>query len=96
MGSNFCGRVLSLGFQEETHGELRTFKGFGVGVHAVAFTPDGKKLITASGGDLKFWDAEKGVEQQSIKGVAPLLVTPDGTKLISATWNHKVQILSPP
>ncbi len=58
-------------------------------VHAVAFTPDGKRVISADGdGKIKLWDATTGQELDTLgvdEGrVLALAVNADGTRIASA------------
>lgn len=58
---------------------------------AVAFTPDGRSLVTGwLSGALQVWDVERGKQVHQLAGhssvVAALAVTPDGRRLASADW----------
>jgi len=62
-----------------THGLSRTVKGHTGFVFSVAWSPDGKRILSASEDDtLKLWDAETSAEKLTLKGknftVAQVLV----------------------
>ena len=64
-------------------------------VYAVAYTPDGKRVVSADGdGKIKLWDATTGQELGTIgthKGrVLALAVNADGTRIASAGDEKKV------
>lgn len=70
------------------------------GVRSIAFTPDGKTLLTASGdGTLKLWDATTGESLRAFPGhtgeVSGVFVTPDGTRAVSA-GDHTIRVWSMP
>lgn len=80
--------------RDGTSGELvRTLPaepGVGAHVQGVAFTPDGRQLISLAGGELKVWDADAGALRRTItRGgetggrLMCLAVSPDG-KLVAA------------
>jgi WD40 repeat protein len=61
----------------ETGKELLSFKGHTALVQNVVFSPDGRRLASASarsegrtGGEIKLWDAEKGYDLLTLKDVA--------------------------
>jgi serine/threonine protein kinase len=71
----------------------------GSDVHALAFSPDGKFLLTASArgnGDINIWDAETGKPDGALKGHTSGLFEfsfgPDGKTLVSAGWEPKVRV----
>ena len=73
---------------------LRGHSGF---VQAVAFSPDGKRLATASVDQTaKVWDAESGKELLTLRGhsgsVNKVAFSPDGKRLATANANGTVQV----
>jgi WD40 repeat protein len=62
-------------------------------VSNVAFSPDGKRLVTASGDKtVKVWDAETGQELLTLKGGGGIAFSPDGHRLASGTGAGTVTI----
>ena len=72
----------------QTGQELLTFKmGHTASVHRLAYSPDGKRLASASvDGTLKVWDAQTGQELLTFKGhVWSVAFSPDGKRLASGS-----------
>ena len=72
------------------HRDLFTLKGGSNGVSRVTYSPDGKRLATASrDGMVRLWDAMTGQETLTLKGhtngVFGLAFSPDGKRLASAS-----------
>jgi WD40 repeat protein len=71
------------------HSDFLTFRGHASSVLGVAFSPDDKRLASASGDQtVKVWDAQTGQEELSLKGhtgaVQGVCFSPDGKRLASA------------
>jgi len=64
--------------------KVPTFRGHTDPVTSVAFSPDGKRIISTSLRKVKVWDADKGTETLSING-SPNAVSPNGKRIASAT-----------
>jgi WD40 repeat protein len=73
--------------------ELFTQPQQGPRIDSVAFSPDGKRLLTDSATGLQVWDARSGQALQQVEihpaGVTSLCFTPDGQRLAVAAWNAK-------
>ena len=59
---------------------------------AAAFSPDGKKVVSAEEKYIRVWDAEKGELLLSINGknygrISSVAFSPDGTRIVSASHN---------
>jgi eukaryotic-like serine/threonine-protein kinase len=87
--------------------ELLTLKGNAEEVHSVAFSPDGKRVVSGGGlqfddpanplpGELKVWDAETGKELRNITGhkgmVASVAFSPDGERILSGGADKTVKV----
>lgn len=70
-----------------------TLPGHKQGVWAVAFSPDGKTMITgAEGGSVRLWDAAAGTELRALASsedavpASAITFSPDGTKVLTGSW----------
>jgi WD40 repeat protein len=73
--------------------EPLTLKGHTDWVHSVAFSPDGKRLASASGDQtVKVWDIARGQEKLTLKGhtgtVISVVFSSDGKRLASASRDN--------
>ena len=59
-------------------GEVATLRGFMQGVHSVAFSADGRRLVTGSDGQeaIKFWDTKTWQELITLEGQGSIFRTP--------------------
>jgi WD40 repeat protein/serine/threonine protein kinase len=79
------------------HLDLLTFRGRRGSGRGVAYSPDGRRLASASlDGSLKVWDARTGLEvvavdtrQDMVSGVA---YSPDGRRLATGSWDKTVKV----
>ena len=85
--------------------EIRRFEGHGGGVNEVAFTPDGRYILSAGGSDqgldvpgvdnsIRIWEMETGEQVQILEGheagVYHVKVSPDGSKALTLSLDGAV------
>src|SRR5262249_51449950 len=79
-----------------TGAEKFTLTGHGETITALAFTPDGKPLVSASEGQLKVWDTANGKEVRTItdigaKQVPVVTVTEDNKRIVAWVANTIIE-----
>jgi len=77
--------------------QVRTFAGHSDWVWAVAFSPDGTQLLTASGDHTaKLWNADTGAEIRTFSGHTDALqaaaFSPDGTRLLTGSADFTMKL----
>jgi WD40 repeat protein len=80
--------------------DLRTLQGHTSGVMRVVYSPDGRRLASASNDHtVKIWDAATGQECLTLKGhtreVSGVAYSPDGRCLASSSWDGTVKLWNP-
>jgi WD40 repeat protein len=66
-------------------------------VTSVAFSPDGKTIVSGSSDQtVRVWDAATGVEQHKITGhkspVTSVAFSPNGKTIVSGSWDRTVRV----
>ena len=76
---------------------MQTLEGHGGWVNSVAFSPDGRQIVSGSGdGTVKVWDRESGACAQTLKGhggwVPSVAFSPDGRQIVSGSGDGTVKV----
>jgi hypothetical protein len=65
-------------------------------VWSVAFSPDGRRVVTATGNTARIWDVGSGVEVVALKGhksnVWSAAFSADGTRVVTASSDNTVRV----
>ena len=74
---------------------LMTLRGHTYGVYSVAFSPDGKRIVSGSL-ELKVWDAESASELLTLRGhkswVLSIAFSPDGKRVVSGSGDNTLKV----
>ncbi|MBN1360116.1 MAG: serine/threonine protein kinase [Sedimentisphaerales bacterium] len=70
-----------------------TFRGHKGKVGAVAFSPDGKRIVSAGADNrLQVWDADTGEQWRTLSGTAPIAFSPDGNWVVSGSGGNTLKL----
>jgi WD40 repeat protein len=73
-----------------------------LGLHSVAFTPDGKRIVAGSNGReaIKIWDADSREDLATLEGKGSLFrnvcISPDGNMIAARNWNGILHVWHAP
>ena len=95
-GGGFSDNVIRL-WDTTTARELRSIKGHTYNITGLAFTPDGKHLLSsAMDQTLRLWDVATGAEVRQFKGheagVTGMALAPDGKTVATASQDQTVRV----
>ena len=66
------------------------------GAHAVAYSPDGKRIVTGYGKTASIWDAATGQEILTLKGhkdtVSTIMYSSDGKRIVTGSWDNTAKV----
>jgi WD40 repeat protein len=82
------------------HLDLLTLRGHTMEVTAAGFSPDGRRLVTASyDGTARLWDAATGRELRALKGhfgaIFAAAISPDGRRVATGSSDETVRVWNP-
>ena len=73
-----------------------SLRGHRAGLNSIAFSPDGKRMVSGGWRDIKIWDIAAGKELITLKGhpesVWAVDFSPDGKRVASGHWDGNVRL----
>jgi eukaryotic-like serine/threonine-protein kinase len=84
-------------WQRQTHLPLKTLRGHLEDVTAVAFSPDGQRIVTGSWDQTaKVWEAASGRELLTLEGhsapIRSVAFSPDSQRIVTGSWDQTAKV----
>jgi WD40 repeat protein/tRNA A-37 threonylcarbamoyl transferase component Bud32 len=84
-------------WQRQMHQELKALRGHTGPILAVAYSPDGQRIVTGSADHTaKVWDAARGKELLTLRGhtepVKSVAFSPDGQRILTGSWDNTAML----
>ncbi len=91
-GSDFAVRLWDVAAGKE----VRQFKGHTAGAACVAFSPDGRFILSGAGNVIRLWETATGKEVRTLTGhtggVSSVAFVQDGGRAVSGSWDGTVRL----
>ena len=76
---------------------ILTLQGHNAGLNCATFSPDGKRIVTASGDrTAKVWDAQTGqmilTFKEHTNNVTTAAFSPDGNRIVTGDWDFTAKV----
>jgi WD40 repeat protein len=93
--------LLASAIEKKVYGEVRTYMGHTDGPIAFALSPDGKRMVSGSWGDLsehvaRVWDVRTGKEQFKLEGhesgVVCMAWSSDGKRILTGSYDKTIRL----
>jgi len=93
---NRDGLLTILNADDQSHPTLISWQAHDREIVCVAFSPDGKRIVTTSAASARIWDSATGAEIALLNGhrfaVSSAAFSPDGQRIVTASDDHTVRI----
>ena len=83
-------------WQQQTHQDIITFRGDSSSISSVAFSPDGRRLVTGGWLTARIWEVSSGKELRRLKGhslmVTSVAFSPDGLRIVTGSGDRSAKV----
>ena len=89
---------VAVGQQDDWPRNQQVFQGHTFSVNTVAFSPDGRHIVSGSGDKtIRLWDAQTGAQvanplQGHTSSVTSVTFSPDGRHIVSCSWDQTIRL----